>query len=108
MNDSVVWNVVRSEGATIPFKVERGGRVMTIEVVPTIAETSGWRRKSTRQVGIQPAVTPLVDGVEKNTPAEKAGVKPGDIVLAGKGQRIFKPLTLGGEMEKHPTDEVTL
>ncbi len=23
MNDSVVWNVVRSEGPTIPFKVER-------------------------------------------------------------------------------------
>src|SRR3954453_15852775 len=24
MNDSVVWNVVRSEGSTIPFKVDRG------------------------------------------------------------------------------------
>src|SRR5438128_3370364 len=27
MNDSVIWNVVRSEGATIPFKVERAGRI---------------------------------------------------------------------------------
>ena len=27
MNDSVIWNVVRSEGATIPFKVERNGAV---------------------------------------------------------------------------------
>src|ERR1051326_7167134 len=34
MNDSVVWNVVRSEGPTIPFKVERDGKVMTIDVVP--------------------------------------------------------------------------
>ena len=25
MNDSVIWNVVRSEGETIPFKVERDG-----------------------------------------------------------------------------------
>ena len=25
MNDSVIWNVVRSEGDTIPFKVERDG-----------------------------------------------------------------------------------
>src|SRR3954464_9708646 len=55
MNDSVVWNVVRSEGPTIPFKVDRDGKVMTIEVTPVIAETSGWRRKSTRQVMIQPA-----------------------------------------------------
>src|SRR3954468_362353 len=71
MNDSVVWNVVRSEGPTIPFKVDRGGTVTTIEVVPVIAETSGWRRKSTRQVMIQPAVTPLVEGVEPNTPAQQ-------------------------------------
>ena len=26
MNDSVIWNVVRSEGDTIPFKVERDGQ----------------------------------------------------------------------------------
>src|SRR5207237_349493 len=50
MNDSVVWNIVRSEGASIPFKIERDGKVMTVDVVPVIAETSGWRRKSTRQV----------------------------------------------------------
>src|SRR5207302_1712221 len=50
MNDSVVWNVVRSEGPSIPFKIERGGKLMTIDVVPVIQETSGWRRKSIRQV----------------------------------------------------------
>src|SRR5216110_3035085 len=50
MNDSVVWNIVRSEGPTIPFKIERNGKVVTVDVVPSIAETSGWRRKSTRQV----------------------------------------------------------
>src|ERR1700682_4382409 len=32
MNDSVVWNVVRSEGRVIPFKVERDGRVLTVDV----------------------------------------------------------------------------
>src|SRR5256714_738586 len=108
MNDSVVWNVVRIEGPTIPFKVQRAGKIVTIEVVPSIAQTTGWRSHSSRQVGIQPAVTPLVDGVEKNTPAEKAGVKPGDIVLAVNGQRIFNALTLVDEIEKHPTDELTL
>ena len=34
MNDSVVWNVVRSEGALIPFKVERDGKVLTVDVAP--------------------------------------------------------------------------
>jgi regulator of sigma E protease len=108
MNDSVVWNVVRSEGPAIAFKIERNGRIITIDVVPSIAETSGWRRKSTRQVGIQPAVTPLVDGVEKDSPAEKAGVKTGDVVTAVNGKPIFNALTLVDEIEKHPTDELTL
>src|SRR3954464_2089649 len=108
MNDSVVWNVVRSEGSTIPFKVDRGGTVTTIEVVPVIAETSGWRRKSTRQVMIQPAVTPLVEGVEKDGPAAKAGVKQGDVIVAVNGQRIFNALSLVDEIDKHPTDELAL
>jgi regulator of sigma E protease len=108
MNDSVVWNVVRSEGPSIPFKIERDGKPMTVDVVPVIAETSGWRRKSTRQVMIQPAVTPLVEEVEKETPAEKAGVKAGDIVSAVNGQRIYNALTLVDEIEKHPEEEMTL
>jgi regulator of sigma E protease len=35
MNDSVVWNVVRSEGDTIPFKVERNGAVQDLSSSPT-------------------------------------------------------------------------
>jgi regulator of sigma E protease len=108
MNDSVVWNIVRSEGASIPFKIERDGQMKTVDVVPIIAETSGWRRKSTRQVMIQPAVTPLVEEVDKDTPAAKAGLKQGDIIVAVNGQRIFNALSLVDEIEKHPTDELTL
>jgi regulator of sigma E protease len=108
MNDSVVWNVVRSEGPVIPFKIERDGKTSIVNVVPHIAETSGWRRKSTRQVMIQPAVTPLVEGVEKDSPAEKAGLKAGDIITGVNGQRIFNALSLVDEIEKHPNEELTL
>jgi regulator of sigma E protease len=108
MNDSVVWNIVRSEGPSIPFKIERDGKVTTLDVVPVIAETSGWRRKSTRQVMIQPAVTPLVEGVDKNTPAAQAGVQPNDIITAVNGKRIYNALSLVDEIDLHPTDELVL
>src|SRR6187399_3383337 len=32
MNNSVVWNIVRSEGETIPIKVERRGQILTFSV----------------------------------------------------------------------------
>lgn len=108
MNDSVVWNVVRSEGPVIPFKVERDGKVLSLDVVPRIAETSGWRRKSTRQVMIQPAVTPLIARVEKDSPAAKAGLQLGDIITGMNGARIFNALSLVDQIEKHPDDELTL
>src|SRR5438067_1050743 len=108
MNDSVAWNVVRSEGAVIPFKVERDGKILSFEVVPRIAKTSGWRRKSTRQVMIQPAVTPLVEQVENESPAAKAGLKPGDIITAVNGTQIFNSQALVDQIEQHPNDELTL
>ncbi len=108
MNDSVVWAVVRSEGPVIPFKVEREGKIVSVDVVPKIAETSGWRRKSTRQVMIAPAVTPLIGEVEKDSPAARAGLKPGDIITAMNGARIFNNAALVGQIEKHPQDELTL
>src|SRR3954466_7106453 len=78
MNDSVSWNVVRSEGDTIPVTFERSGVVKTVEVEPYRAETRGWRRKSVRQLIILPAETPIVEKVGANSPADAAGLKPGD------------------------------
>src|SRR6476620_2103497 len=50
MNDSVTWNVIRSEGERILFVVERNGQRINTDVTPYIAPSSGWRRKSVRQV----------------------------------------------------------
>src|SRR6267143_7106844 len=108
MNNSVIWNVVRSEGPVIPFKIERDGKILTIDVVAVIAETSGWRRKSTRQVPIEPAVTPLVEAVEKDSPASRAGLHRGDIIMRVNGTRIFNARSLVDEIERHPNDELTL
>jgi regulator of sigma E protease len=108
MNDSVVWNVVRSEGVTIPFKVERAGEILAFDVTPFKAETSRWQRKSTRQVLIYPAQTPIIEKVQPNTPAEAAGLEAGDIVVAYNGVRIFSPVALSDFIETYGAQPIRL
>jgi regulator of sigma E protease len=108
MNDSVIWNVVRSEGATIPFKVERNGKILKFNVTPFKAETRGWQRKSTRQVLIYPAQTPIIEKVQPNTPAAAAGLQPGDVIVGYNGVPMFSPAALSDFVETHGSQPITL
>ena len=108
MNDSVSWDVVRSEGDKIPVKFQRNGNVQTVWVEPYKAETRGWRRKSVRQLLIYPAETPIIDKVEPNTPAAAAGLRPRDIIRGFDQMPIYSPIALLEYISKHPKDQLVL
>src|SRR5207248_11660824 len=106
MNDSVSWNVVRSEGDTVPVKFERNGAVQTVQVEPYRAQTGHFRRKSYRQLLILPAETPIIEKVEANSPAAAAGLQPHDIVRAVNGTPIYNPVALMEQITKNPDHEL--
>ena len=108
MNDSVSWNVVRSEGEKIAVKFERNGKVQIVWVEPYKAETRGWRRQSVRQLLIYPAETPIIDKVEPNTPAATAGLQPGDIIRGFDQTPIYNPVALLEFISRHPQDQLVL
>ena len=108
MNDSVSWNVVRSEGDKIAVKFQRDGALRTVWVEPYKAETRGWRRKSIRQLLIFPAETAIIDKVEPNTPAAAAGLRPRDIILGFNQTPIYNPIGLLEYISKHPNDQLVL
>ncbi len=108
MSDSVTWNVIRSEGDQIPFVVDRNGQQVAVSVTPFIAPTSGWRRKSVRQVLIYPASKPIIDEVEADSPAAKAGLKPGDVIQGFNGQPMYNAIALADYIRQHPKEELKL
>ena len=46
MGDSVTWRVVRSEGDTVPVKLDRDGQVLVFNPTPVKEQTKFWQRKS--------------------------------------------------------------
>jgi regulator of sigma E protease len=109
MNDSVSWAVVRSEGETIPVKFEREGQVQTVEVEPYKAESRAWfRRKSVRQLLILPAETAIIDKVEPDSPAAKAGLQPHDTIRGFNHTPLYNPIGLLEYIKKHPDETLTL
>ncbi|MGV3533466.1 MAG: RIP metalloprotease RseP [Chthoniobacteraceae bacterium] len=87
--NSVTWQIVRSEGETIPFKVQRGNETLVIESGWIKEKTEGWKRESLRKVLIGPRIVPIVGMVEPGGPAAKAGLQKGDIIEAANGQPTF-------------------
>jgi regulator of sigma E protease len=90
--DSIQLNIVTSRGDQIEFTVDRPGQGrMTLHSEFKIPETQWWERRAVRQVGIEPiSKGPVIVGgfIGKNSPAELAGLKPGDIVRSLNGQEI--------------------
>jgi regulator of sigma E protease len=108
MVDSITWYVVRSEGETIPFKIQRGDKILTINSGYTRPETRGWERKSLRQVGIAPAITPIVFKVAEGSAAALAGIRPNDEIIAVGGERLYHPQHILEWAQSHPGQPLVL
>ena len=107
-NDSIMWRITRSEGATVPLRFERDGKVETAEATPVIPETKFYSRKGLRQLQIAPADTPVIGKVEAGTPAEAAKLEPKDAILSVNGTRIFHAVGLSDYIADHPGEPLRL
>ena len=110
--ESIQWRIVRSEGETIPITIERtvNGRseTITVEARPIVPETKWWVRKGFREVGIVPAEKPVIAKVEPASPAARAGLGPGDMIVAINGQPLYEILGIADYMRQHPGEPLTL
>jgi regulator of sigma E protease len=85
---SVTWRIWRSEGETIPFKIERDGKILTIESGWEREPGSKWKRKNLRKVFIGQRYPATVGTVETGSPGQTAGLIPGDSIVALNGNHV--------------------
>ncbi|CAN5672739.1 RIP metalloprotease RseP [soil metagenome] len=106
--ESVIWNVARSESNLIPITVDRNGEKLSFTVDATPPPQEGWGRRNLKQIMVLPVQIPLVASVQKDMPAEKAGLKGLDVILAANGQKLFHRAELAEILEASGTKPVTL
>lgn len=78
------------------FVVEREGRRLELTVYPRLVG-----EENVRSAGIEPSEDLTVEAVGPGTPAETAGVKPGDRIVAVDGTPMFQRLALSEHLAKN-------
>ena len=89
----------------VPVRLLRNGRATTVTVTPTVI---GQSRFEIGAIGVLPDVHPHVPAVVPGDPADKAGVKPGDVIAAVDGQPITFSYQLRDAIAKRPNQPITL
>lgn len=89
--DSVTERIILSSSDKIVFTVERDGydEPITISSGFSVPDTKWYQRGGLRQVGIQEKMPLIVLQVAPNSPAEDAGMQPGDTVTHVDGNAIY-------------------
>ncbi|MDE0835308.1 MAG: RIP metalloprotease RseP [Akkermansiaceae bacterium] len=108
--ESITERIVLSSGDKIEFTVKRPG------VAEPLVLTSGFdrpdskwfQRSGLRQVGLAPAGPATIGGVVKGSPADKAGLKGGDVIVSVDGKPLFSDIQLAQYLKASGNKTVTL
>jgi regulator of sigma E protease len=83
----------------------RGATPGSVKVTPKSPEGS---RFEIGDIGVLPDVHPHIRSVNPGDPADKAGLKPNDIVVAVNGERIIFSSNLKDAISKRPEQPITI
>jgi regulator of sigma E protease len=98
-------NIGTRPDRAVPIAYLRQGLERTTTVTPVSAPDS---RFEIGEIGVLPNVHPHVPSVVPGDPADRAGVKPGDVVLAVNGEPITFSYQLTQAIQKRPDGPIEL
>lgn len=84
------WEEAREEISSLmqkDYKIQvlRDGKIMEFTISPVMVEVL---KQPSGEIGVIPSFPPIVGGVQKDSPADKAQIKPGDQIVAINGKEI--------------------
>ena len=97
--------VSASNGRPLTMSVERDGVTRTVTIAPratTVTDPIFRESREAWEIGAGPQLTPQIGSVAPGSPAEKAGLREGDIVVEVAGQPVFTPEELIQVIQKRP------
>ena len=90
----------------VPLRIVRNGQEITIKATPVVPP--GQSRFEIGDIGVLPDVHPHIPTVNPAEPADRAGIKPGDVVLAVNNEPITFRSQLRDAIVKHPGQEIAI
>ena len=90
----------------VPLRILRNGQEITVKVTPIVPP--GQSRFEIADIGVLPDVHPHIPTVNPGEPGDRAGIKPGDIVLAVDGEPITFLSQVRSAIAKKPGQPITI
>lgn len=97
--------LARAAGHTLRLRVRRADQEFEVSITPrrvSVLDPVFREPKDVWDLGAGPPMTPHIGAVTPGSPAERAGVKPGDLVVAVAGQRVHTPEELMRAIQQRP------
>lgn len=87
----------------VTLTIDRGGKTVNVPLIPAAKG-----KFEVGDIGIYPIIRPLVAAVEKDFPAQQAGLQPGDLIFAADGERDISNPRLIEVIKAHPNAPINL